>query len=211
MDELKQSSAKSIINSLAQNDLIDLYKSLDKIEKTFPAVICFNPNINNDIQYTKELYQFILDVYKIYQQDNNSLISELMDNTIYGDTFLELFEDQLVNYIYMETDMETLEGRLQYVIDNTKDILKTGIFNLKYSPLFKMGLGVEESAKLIEFLDKHNARKFFLIKNLPLFSFNVIDLGFNGGYLFISHDIIDNSRIGCFAEERETKFIYIFK
>lgn len=71
MEELKLGSAKSIIKSLTGDVLIDLYKSLGNSDKLFPAVICFNPDINKDIQYIKELFQFILELYKICQLDNN--------------------------------------------------------------------------------------------------------------------------------------------
>ena len=214
MELLKRSSAEEIYNSLPPNVVLDLIRSLDSKKRTFPCVICFSPDITEDIDYIRDLYKFILICYEIYHNtDEVHIVYKMIMNAFYSDTGIEMLEDYILDTINSNIDkkIQNIEQELEYVINNTEIVIDKCDLDIEYSLTFKMGMGLEESSKFIDFLDLHNARRFFMIKQLPLFSLNKIYLGQDEG--FKEHEIIDSSRheIYYMDDERASKTTFIFK
>ena len=188
MELLKRSSAEEIYNSLPPNVVLDLIRSLDSKKRTFPCVICFSPDITEDIDYIRDLYKFILVCYEIYhytsEDDEVHIVYKMIMNSFYSDTGIDMLEDYILDTLNSNIDIniKNIVQGLEYVINNTEIVIDKCDLDIDYSIMFKMGMGLEESSKFIDFLDLHNARRFFMIKQLPLFSLNKIYLGQDEGF-----------------------------
>nr|QBK89829.1 MAG: hypothetical protein LCPAC101_01120 [Pithovirus LCPAC101] len=221
-------SAESIYKTLPQDTIVDLLYAFSNEDVTRPAVIHFDPEggykkTRNIKKYIRDLYKFILYVYDLVENEEESIAVDMVHDSIYNGEYFEILFEQLLDIIEPLTDtnkkfkrliesLDSLPDVLNFIIKYTDYVLKeTDIStHLAHDLMFKVGLNLKESSDLLFLLDERNARRFFSVKNLPIFSLNQIVLEDNA--FVLSHAVMEDSRSNYSLDNTEnTVTTYIFK
>lgn len=230
MLSLSNTAANKLCESLPNEIILKIMKNFNNNERLFPTVVYLDPSINyktcNDkIEYVKSLFIFIYQIYTNYENKVDSIANKYIDKlNDLEDYFYDCVEDMIsciydvenfgtedCNLLDLDQVLELpIEEIIKFISDNSKCIVEYGDLSLGiFFDIFQKGLAMKESLELLEFLDIYNARRFFCVKYVPLFSINMIILPDDIGD--INHKVILDRDEKKYNQFKSGYIIYQYK
>lgn len=235
MQSLKTTTLEHLCKYLPQHTIEDLYHHINKKYKC-NGIIHFDTlgglkKSEDKSEYRKQLYKFMLMSYRIYNdieivedvsENYKLLIKSLLEEGFNREWYFSHgFADEFENIIWdmrecgniVDIDIQhfqDIESLLPFYIDDDDFRNKSSRHKTEdYDLLFKVGLNVRESREFIQFLQKHNALRFFRIAEIPIGS--LVTVKINSEVTVKEYTVYENNRTHYVDTVDSVDVVYVFE